>query len=235
MPDEPSPSRQRLADVLAAAERLMEDPVYRKKVERCKRRRKARAARWESAFWQHIEHPGFAVYDDVYARQFGFVCRCHRGRLRYWPVSMGVFLHASRRSQTARTNAPRVDVVPPAWVRSVGRGTGLHLRPSKDARLNEGRALARAKALLHQFLTREQRWSLRAHGHFRAVGQDGQLYEVGGLRGVRLIVDGRVHTHYCIHPLEEIPSYDVLLAQKLLLETNIELFLSTANAHPVVA
>lgn len=86
--------------------------------------------------------------------------------------------------------------------------------------------------MLHQFLTREQRWSLRARKAFFVIGQDGRTYEIQGHGGIRLISDGRPTTSFCIRPSGlMLPSSDLMLAQKLLLETNVEHFLATANAR----
>lgn len=106
---------------------------------------------------------------------------------------------------------------------------GLPVRSSDYDRQAE----LRARALLHQFLTREQRWSLRASHSFLVTGQDGQTYEVGEGSGVRLLVNGKPVRSFCIHPREILPPCDVMLAQKLLLESNIEHFLATANVTEI--
>lgn len=84
--------------------------------------------------------------------------------------------------------------------------------------------------MLHRLLTREQRWSLRATNSFVVIGQDGRTYEVREGMPVQLIEAGQPKTSYCIHPITRLPPHDVMVAQKLLLETNIEHFLATANA-----
>jgi hypothetical protein len=101
------------------------------------------------------------------------------------------------------------------------------MRAQRDKRLAD----RRSKALLHQLLTREQRWSLRGRGSFLVTAQDGRTYEVTKAHGVRLIVDGRPHTSYCIHPAGDLPVYDVMVAQKLLLEADVGHFLAVANAR----
>ena len=39
---------------------------------------------------------------------------------------------------------------------------------------------------------------------------------------------------FCIHPTERVPDADSMLAQKLMLETDHDRFLKTANAHDLV-
>lgn len=45
--------------------------------------------------------------------------------------------------------------------------------------------------------------------------------------------EGAAVTRYCIHPNVQVPQADNLLCQKLMIETNEEMFLLTANATPL--
>lgn len=103
----------------------------------------------------------------------------------------------------------------------------------------ERRALSRARALLHGALTKAQRWELRATKAFTIQGKDKKTYLIteGGSLNVRLI-QGGVATHaLCVvadhkHP---VPVYDLMLTQKLMLETNPEAFWKIANVTPLTA
>lgn len=92
-------------------------------------------------------------------------------------------------------------------------------------------AIARARRLLIEDLSPEQRTSFEAHGHF-TIEVRGQRYRIEPRRAqnVRLLDSaGRIERTYCAHPQDPMPVYDVMLAQKLLLETNPEEFFRLAN------
>jgi hypothetical protein len=96
-----------------------------------------------------------------------------------------------------------------------------------------GVAEKRAKRLLFKFLTREQKWTLRA-GYFDVIGQDGKTYriKVGSCQNVWLLEDGVETKNYCIVAKNEwIPVSDLMLAQKLFLQHNIQAFFATANVR----
>lgn len=168
---------------------------------------------WEDDLLFHDGHRGLRIFQDPRRLTVSFSCRCAQ------PLEERTLrLVALKFSRAVR------DMIARYRVRTrLPEGIG-------QARRNEDRADRRARALLHGFLTREQRWALRATGRFPVRGQDGQTYDVGGLHGVNLLVDGRPSISYCIHARERLPPHDVMIAQKLLLETNVEHFLATANA-----
>ena len=93
---------------------------------------------------------------------------------------------------------------------------------------------ARARKLLESNLDEFQLKELRERNRFRVFGQDGHMYLILPLThgNVLRIVNHRPVVNYCIVPKAEvdIPLYDQMLAQKLLLEQNIESFMSVANA-----
>jgi hypothetical protein len=43
---------------------------------------------------------------------------------------------------------------------------------------------------------------------------------------------GRVISRFCAHPFGRVPVYDVMLAQKLWIETDENMFLKKASAYP---
>jgi hypothetical protein len=87
----------------------------------------------------------------------------------------------------------------------------------------------RAQALLLAWLSPGQRAQYRAGGRFEVTTAAGHRYRVcpGGV--VRLDPRGSA---YCIEATSPVPVADELLAFKLLLETDEQLFLATAHRYP---
>lgn len=99
----------------------------------------------------------------------------------------------------------------------------------------QAEADVRARALLLDVLTDEQREEFVATERFRVRGSKGGVYEVRCNSGVSGNVRGRPHMggrerSYCIHPTNGVPRHDTYLAQKLLLEHDEDEFLRVANA-----
>jgi hypothetical protein len=116
----------------------------------------------------------------------------------------------------------------------VQQGSQEYLRA--DARRGRGRfgieaAEARADELLAELLEPAQLDEYREHGRFTVVAPSGRTYRL--LRGLGVAEvngeDGRVLRRFCIHPPRWHPAGDVLVCQKLLLETDEAEFLATAN------
>lgn len=95
-------------------------------------------------------------------------------------------------------------------------------------------AAKRAEELLNSLLDDKQREQYGAHKHFD-VDVAGKIYRLAPYDRVRLLEAGKATIAYCIHPdhMHGLPAADVLIAQKLLLETNEAHFLKTANASRV--
>jgi len=94
----------------------------------------------------------------------------------------------------------------------------------------KAKAKVRAKKLLQDHITKEQRESLEKHGFFEVVVA-GKTYRIrqGTHGNVRLIENGKEVKSFCIQP-NYVPDEDAMLAQKLLLETDEASFLKIANA-----
>jgi len=110
------------------------------------------------------------------------------------------------------------------------------VRPSlTDYRLPDSAALAKARALLEGALTIEQRRDLFARGYFCVKGNRFSYRIREGHAGNVDALDpsGRVVGRYCAHPLGRIPVHDVMLAQKLWLETDEDMFLREASPYPL--
>jgi hypothetical protein len=87
--------------------------------------------------------------------------------------------------------------------------------------------------LLVRFLTKEQEATWRESGGFWLDSPSGNRYWVG--RTTKLYRNGEPRWAFCCHTLDfegnPLPTADHLLAQKLLIESNEELFLATAHAY----
>jgi hypothetical protein len=92
---------------------------------------------------------------------------------------------------------------------------------------------AKAKRLLIECLSPEQRASLEAHNYFDVKLPSGAVYRInkGWAHNVkRLKRDGTAeHGTFCAHPSDTVPHYDNMLAQKFMLETDEAAFLRIAN------
>lgn len=102
----------------------------------------------------------------------------------------------------------------------------------EQARLEAERAEAskRARVLLEENLSDEQRLQLRDNNWFEVVTPRGTYRIHNGRSGnVQRYRDGRPTDRYCIHPGELVPNEDTMLAQKLMLETDEDAFLRIAN------
>lgn len=104
----------------------------------------------------------------------------------------------------------------------------------KYEREKTARILAEQKAeiLLRQMLTPEQKESLEQKKCFFLHTPDGKKFRIDrGRTGNVKLVNARdeVIESYCIHPKIACPDADTMLAQKLLIETDLEQFERVAN------
>jgi hypothetical protein len=116
-------------------------------------------------------------------------------------------------------------------------------RQARLARLEEQRrqreeANQRAFVLLLSFLNRRQRRQYREFGYFTLLTKDRKrryrIKKGWGGNVERLDHKGHVIERYCIHPREWVPDEDNMIAQKLMLLTDEERFLKTANRQRVL-
>lgn len=91
----------------------------------------------------------------------------------------------------------------------------------------------KARLLLLDCLEDEQKQELEKDGYFHVETRDGtRRYRLRpGGQPVRVHGEDGRHWAYCIHPDHGFPTDDVVLAQKLLLESDEEEFLRIANAR----
>ena len=169
---------------------------------------------WSNALRAHRAHASFRTQQWPYTREYGFTCGCS-GCEQEWRIGIG---EMREMLPTAREALQRLYRYPP----------GSRARTKADRK-----ASVKAKALLHRHLTKEQRWELRATQAFTVVGQDGHTYRVteGTANNVQLLMDGKPRYSLCVVFKDHtpIPMYDLMLAQKILLELDIRFFLRTAK------
>jgi hypothetical protein len=82
----------------------------------------------------------------------------------------------------------------------------------------------RADRLLQEWLSATQKAQLASTGYFEVVGSDTghryRIYAGTSMNVIELDDQGRVHRGLCFLPLGELPTGDVMLAQKLALEAS---------------
>lgn len=101
-------------------------------------------------------------------------------------------------------------------------------------------AADRAAALLSDHLAPEQRETFEKQRHFVVHSRDGQRryrVEYGTAGNVKLLnAEGKAVAKFCIHPVDSrIPTEDVMLTQKLMIEGDEESFLRIANRTALAA
>jgi hypothetical protein len=137
------------------------------------------------------------------------------------------------------TEEPAHPILSDAW-RDVQRAR--ERSADQDRRWAEERAASRlsserALALLKRHLNEVQLQELEAFKGFHVVGADGRTFRIhhAAHGNVFSIENGVPAVNYCIVAVNEvpIPIYDLMLAQKVLLESTPESFFATANAKDV--
>ena len=107
-------------------------------------------------------------------------------------------------------------------------------RRKRIARVNKrNTAEQRAKQLLWQTLSREQRREMAEHGWFHIeVGCRRYRFKKGRIGNVERVDDnGEVITRYCCHPIDMVPDYDTVLSQMMMIIHNEAEFLRVANVR----
>lgn len=173
---------------------------------------------WDAALQEHKRHPTFRMHGWPYTLEYGFTCQCS-GEEREWRVKIQALK----------------EMLPEARESVIRMYRHHSTKGAKAERRQRAKAETRAKALLHRFLTREQRLELRKTRGFTMRGKDGRAYYVtlGSASNIYVEHEG-VKYRLCVVPKDwSLPTYDVLLAQKIMLETEPEAFLRLAKAARV--
>lgn len=170
---------------------------------------------WAEALEEHRGHPTFKTVTWAHQLELGFFCLCS-GEREEWRLGV----------RTLKEMEPEARG---AFLRLVKHHQDRGCKKAKRWMRQMRRADKKAKALLHRYLTQEQKWDLRATKGFNVTGQDGVVYWVKGSGGVLL---PGTPFGWCIHSDSKttiLPPYDLMLAQKVLLESDIEAFMATAH------
>lgn len=166
------------------------------------------------AYGEHLHHASFHHQDWVFSLEIGFTCACS-GEEQEWRISLTELRRLEHPDQLWHTRVRR-------HFQSYG---------CKKARRESHVAHVRARALLHRHLTKQQRWDLRAQRAFTVRGNDGHTYLItkGTANNVKRIRNGTPEFSLCVVSDYCLPVYDLMLAQKLLLEADAQHFISIAN------
>jgi hypothetical protein len=102
---------------------------------------------------------------------------------------------------------------------------------AREKKRKDDPAEQRANALLRRFLSKKQLSQLEEYGYFEQVGADGLLYRLwhGSHRSIELVEGGEVVKTLCIHPRITVPTGDVVLAKKLLVQGDTQRLYKVAN------
>lgn len=101
-----------------------------------------------------------------------------------------------------------------------------------ELRVEQEAAVVKAEVLLREHLAAPQRAEYDRLKEFLVKAQSGRTYKIkkGWSGNVELLDDeGKAIIRFCIHPSEQCPDQDNMLAQKFLLETDEEAFNKIAN------
>lgn len=100
-------------------------------------------------------------------------------------------------------------------------------------RKEQKRARKRARKLLRASLDPWQRAELKRKGHFHVTGSKGNEYRIASAFPINVRLAGeakRSRIYFCLYAQDPlVPTEDVMLAQKLLLESDEGAFLQIAN------
>lgn len=166
---------------------------------------------WDTAFQEHRRHPTFRMAGYPHTLEYSFLCSCS-GVEQEWRINIA----------TLKSMLPEARDVVQRLFRHHSK-TG-----QKKLKRQLRKAEVRARSLLHQHLTREQRLELRKTKGFTIQGKDGRLYHLAAAQNITLEHEGMKYS-LCVHPKDVLPTSDVLLAQKIMLEADPETLIHIAN------
>ncbi len=195
---------------------------------------------WSRALRDHFQHDTFHSEDWPVERCVGFCCSCQGDNEELvWMIPISTLKMASQEVQNAlQFVRAREKVSPLEWhetrmnrIREMQEVIRLAEVSKKKLLL---RYRKRAMRLLEKHLTPQQLRQFKRKVFFTVVARDGKTYRIeNGSSGNVFLMEGRKKViQYCIVFKDHapLPNFDLMLAQKLILETDQELFLKTANA-----
>lgn len=168
---------------------------------------------WNEHLNAHRGHRAFQVHTWPMTREYGFSCDCE-GHDEEWRITM--------------TQIRQMMMAAPNFLAGFENMVRQQQQVgNKTKKRNERRAHIKAKALLYHNLTREQKWELRATDGFTIVGADGKQYRItkATASNVKYVENGVDVKSLCVVASGiNLPVYDLMLAQKLMLECAPEAF-----------
>ena len=121
------------------------------------------------------------------------------------------------------------------WIALTTEQQVVQERQIHEAHTRRDTARTRARVLLGEFLSEEQKGELEQHGRFHVLGSKGRRYCIrasGQSGNVDLLrPDGSVQATLCAHPGDYVPDGDAWLMQMIELRHDEDHFLQTANVH----
>jgi hypothetical protein len=175
---------------------------------------------WKAKLTEHKNHQSFKAFSDPVRRCIGFRCSCS-GEQEEFSISITAFREATQ-GERERT-----------WKYMQARGRDGQKKIRRAAHLAE----VKSKALLHRHLTKEQKWDIRATRSFKTKGKDGHIFEIHlhQCNNVKRLDENGVPDYsFCIiskYSVVSLPLYDLILAQKVLLETDLDYFYRTSVVY----
>ena len=170
---------------------------------------------WYDTYQEHCHHTSFTMRGYPHTLEYSFLCSC-LGTEQEWRLGISTLK----------------SMVPEARKRIQGAYKHHTKSGTKKLRLQQTRAEGRARALLHQHLTRAQRLELRKTKGFVVLGKDGRTYHLTTKHTLNVTVEHEGQAYgLCVVPDSYLPMSDILLAQKIMLETKPEVFLRLAQVR----
>ncbi len=147
--------------------------------------------------------------------EYGFTCECSGVEQEF-----RIKIHALKEALPAARDS---------IIRLYRHSMGLNRSRDRKA---WNKADARARALLHRYLTKEQRLEVRKTKGFMMRDKNGRSYHVtlGSATNIFVEHEGKTYA-LCVIPKEHLPTHDVVLAQKIMLETDPDAFLRLARVR----
>lgn len=173
---------------------------------------------WDNALREHKSHPTFKMQGYPHTLEYAFTCECE-GVEREWRIRV----HALKEMLPEAR-----DAVMRLYKHSSKAG-------QKALRRMWAKADRRARALLYRYLSREQRMEVRRTRALTLKDKNGRVYDIrldGHQHSIETEHEGQRYS-LCVIPKTEhgLPTHDVVLAWKIMLDTDPETFLRLARVR----
>lgn len=129
---------------------------------------------------------------------------------------------------------PPQQILTAEQIRAQDERMAQYRREAAARQAERDKAIETARRLLMENLTPEQLEQFKRDQSFVVVGRNHRRFRIREGRSANVDVinpDGRISHRLCAHPQEQVPDFDTMLAQKLMLEHDDEHFMRLANHH----